>query len=413
MPLFYRPSRDSRHRRACLSLYRALMRTGLRVPLPDDVATGLGPINPIRSLIRNAFRRNRKEASPRLVVSALKQGYRFLTVLHTAASAPTGPVYNEVLSFLRKNQAAVQKVLAAKAAKAKVEPSARPVSLLTRVQEATLTSAPVYEATARPLPLEALSGGVRKIPKLDDTEGIPFLRLGKPQAAALSAILTRKVSKRRARTVKLCELEDEELEIAAEEDFWDELVQRLMRENGVQIERPFVEMTYEDAFQRWRDQLQTSLNWEKEDMVARGKALWKLVEAEMALAKEEKEERRKQGQVEATEPKAKAKKGKKTKDMKARQGTEEKETIEGVEQISGEEVEGGKQGVIGAGKLKAKAKEGSKKVKDKKARLGTEDKKARKGIKQVSFRKIFRDKEGKQTPQGEQRTEPREEPKTL
>lgn len=79
MPSLFVARRSSRHRTACFALYKALIQQALRVPLPDDVlkAPGLeGPVHPIKHLIRKSFRRNKNDTSPRLVISALRNGYK-------------------------------------------------------------------------------------------------------------------------------------------------------------------------------------------------------------------------------------------------------------------------------------------------------------------------------------------------
>lgn len=73
--ILFNPSRSSRHRVACLALYRALVRKALLVPLPDDVPRP-GPTNPIQHLVARQFRRNRHDVSKRLVFSALAAGYK-------------------------------------------------------------------------------------------------------------------------------------------------------------------------------------------------------------------------------------------------------------------------------------------------------------------------------------------------
>lgn len=68
------PARNSRHRFACLALYRALLRSarGIQLPVaaPEDIR------DPVRWLVRGQFRRNRRDVSPRLVYSALSAGYK-------------------------------------------------------------------------------------------------------------------------------------------------------------------------------------------------------------------------------------------------------------------------------------------------------------------------------------------------
>jgi hypothetical protein len=79
MPGLFVPARDSRHRAACFALYKALIRQSVRVPLPDDVVRppGLeGPVHPLKHLVRKGFRRNKNDTSSRLVISALRNGYK-------------------------------------------------------------------------------------------------------------------------------------------------------------------------------------------------------------------------------------------------------------------------------------------------------------------------------------------------
>lgn len=79
-PSHFVPARDSRHRHACLALYRALVREGRRIPLPEDAELSQGPsrrtTNPVQRLITRQYRRNRADTSPRLVFAALEAGYK-------------------------------------------------------------------------------------------------------------------------------------------------------------------------------------------------------------------------------------------------------------------------------------------------------------------------------------------------
>src|SRR4051812_1600836 len=126
MPSIFVAARDSRHRTACFALYKALIKQAVRVPLPDHVlrAPGLdGPVHPIKHLIRKTFRRNRNDTSPRLVISALRNGYKvclhhlppivtrpkayarlqFLDMLTAAQSRPS-PEYSDIYTFLHDRQ---------------------------------------------------------------------------------------------------------------------------------------------------------------------------------------------------------------------------------------------------------------------------------------------------------------------
>ncbi|KAK3693018.1 hypothetical protein B0T22DRAFT_370024 [Podospora appendiculata] len=297
MPSQLFPFRDSRHRRACLALYKALLRQGLRVPLPDDVATGLGPVNPIRSLIRNGFRRNRKDTSLRLVNSALANGYKYLA-LFASAQDPTVPEHASVLTFLRENQVRVLAVRAKIEADLAVRVLTRPgpdlVPLLRLVpKEPGDRGPPEYVATNRPRPLSEIKGGIRKVPTLDDSQGFPFLRLTKPQSPYLSRMIRQTTQRAATRTLKLIELQKEGTVDAGLEDQWDKLIDRLRAQDlpttGYPLPPP---NSYVAPLTREIKRLAIKLNRAREHQVARGTAMWKIVEQEKELARKEAKKRR-------------------------------------------------------------------------------------------------------------------------
>ncbi|KAK3349860.1 hypothetical protein B0T25DRAFT_582704 [Lasiosphaeria hispida] len=275
-----------------LALYRALLRLGPRVPIPDKIATALGPENPIRALTRRAFYRNKKELSPRLVVSALKNGYRFLTLLDAAANPAANPrQHAEVISFLNKNNTRILRDRTAKAANTPPPPPPpeRPplVPLLTRIKEATPMSPPVYASTLRPRPLGELKGGRRTIPHLDEHMGVPFLRFSKPTPPALSTMLRNKANNRQRRIFKMVEIRETLMPEAVEEDRWEDIVARELARQGLPCERDGPDESYKGVMRQVEREISRGVNREAEDFVARGNALWKIVEEEKRLAKHE------------------------------------------------------------------------------------------------------------------------------
>ncbi|KAK0616655.1 hypothetical protein B0T14DRAFT_523572 [Immersiella caudata] len=284
MPSPVRPATDARHRRACFSLFRALLRQGRRVPLPDDITPGLlrGPTNPIQALIARAFRKNRKDTSKRLVVSALQNGYRFLTLLDAAAQSPPQPARNEVLSFLRDNQS---RVLAARARAAANQPPPKPppaLPVLTLVSENPI----VYKPTQPPLPLSAFKSGVRRIPHLDMCNTThPFLRFRKPQSPKLSSALLHRHNLREANIIASKKFREEDMDFVEQEDKWENQLRRLMRADPEKT-------TYKSTLIEVMNETHKWLHWDFEDALARGKALWEIVERERALAKREKKDAR-------------------------------------------------------------------------------------------------------------------------
>lgn len=73
------PARNSRHRHAALALYRALVKTGKKVPLPKGLKEA-GPVHPIVHLVRKRFAKNSNYTSLRLVYAAMAAGYKVCNV---------------------------------------------------------------------------------------------------------------------------------------------------------------------------------------------------------------------------------------------------------------------------------------------------------------------------------------------
>ncbi|KAI0382301.1 hypothetical protein F5Y04DRAFT_52409 [Hypomontagnella monticulosa] len=267
MPKFFIPARNSRHRTACFALYRALLKQAPQVQLPNDLVTAWGPANPIKHLIRRAFRRNRADTSPRLVYPALKAGYQILAVLRSAASSPlslststskdtaSSPApnadYASIINFLRSRLAERNATLAAKAIhpphsrnppkqSSAPRPDATPllVNIGPTLKPTKPDPKPVYISPSRPRPASELGGTRRrKIPKLDMASDFPFLRIKKPQPANLSRVLTQKIRKRVARTESVQTLWEEAYPDARLEDEWDDSMARLLERHKGQGER--------------------------------------------------------------------------------------------------------------------------------------------------------------------------------
>ncbi len=282
------------------ALYRSLLRLGPRVPLPDTLTTAspLGPSHPIPTLIRNAFRRNKRDLSPRLVISALKAGYGFLTLLSHATDRTT-PEHASVLTFLYQNQYRVlalkAKTATQQAARVSTAPNPDRIPLLTRTSPDG--APPIYEPTGPPRPLESFKSGVRKPPTLSATGGVAFLRFNKPQPRFLERVVRQKSLRRAGRIAKMMELGEEGMEDARAEDEWERLVAGLLaREHQGQTPPGGEEVTYRKSLKEAIGYLHDVTEKERLDLVARGQAMWKMVLAERELAlKEEKERLVKEG----------------------------------------------------------------------------------------------------------------------
>ncbi|KAI1380073.1 hypothetical protein F4677DRAFT_250422 [Hypoxylon crocopeplum] len=346
MPGFFIPARTSRHRTACFALYRALLQQAKQIRLPDDLATAWGPVNPVKHLVRKAFRLNRADVSPRLIFPALKAGYRILALLRSAASSPSDATENgqnvdqaSIEAFLRARLAERNRTLAAKElhpphSRNPSKPSSAPlpetVPLLVNVTpeptEWNPNPKPVYAIPSRPRPLSELGGsGRRHVPRLDMASDLPILRIKKPQPPLLSRVLTQKIRRRVTRMGAVSVMYEELMPDAELEDEWEQTMATLLgstaaaraRENrGAGAEGKSSDGSTEtDASLEGREArairddfsqgftfrqtvfihgaiyIQEVLTLERDHLIARADAMRTLIEQEAELAEQEKAQR--------------------------------------------------------------------------------------------------------------------------
>jgi hypothetical protein len=132
--------------------------------------------------------------------------------------------------------------------------------------------------------------GRRRVPKLVNAQGVPFLRIAKPQPPFLSRIILDKHRTRQKR-FNLIDAINETKRIAEAEDGWDRL---LALEYGVKDERrrsppPSWVQAYQDAIHEVYDKIQEATNAN----ASMARKMWAIVEQEKELAEKEKAERRK------------------------------------------------------------------------------------------------------------------------
>ncbi|KAK4666208.1 hypothetical protein QC763_405940 [Podospora pseudopauciseta] len=309
MPLFFQPARSSRHRIACLALYKALLRTASLVPLPsitDDPSLYIPPAKPtkptpppIKTIIRNAFRRNKHDVSPRLITSALKNGYNALTLLSSAADPLSSP-YTQIVDFLRENKKRVESLRDRRERLLDLEPSNTPIpgTVPVVVKVSKEGEPPRYIPNpARPLPrpIEQIPNGIRKPPRLDAAGTVPFLRMQKPQSRVIERIVRIKNRNRAVNTIALSELyrEDDERRLRAElEDEWDGKMHQLLPLGKAGGSGGYVREL--DEVVGW---LGRELNREREDMIARAEAFLEIERVEEEQMKKEDRERVERGEV--------------------------------------------------------------------------------------------------------------------
>ncbi|KAL3420832.1 hypothetical protein PVAG01_07277 [Phlyctema vagabunda] len=280
MPSHIIPRRQSLHRIACIALYRATLEQCPRITIPDNLKQ-LGPVDPLKHLIRKRFRAQIHNTSPRQCVQALQYGYQAEEMLRKAGDGDEA-AHSQILELLseRQRQAAL--------ARARTPPPTKRTHVY---PEPRAGSMKVLEM--RPLPLEQLSGR-RRLPIASGGNAIPFLRIGNRQSPFLSRLIKDKVEQRQRR-FDLAERMDEDAEIGQAEQEWENIVGGDVYEAD---HKP-----WDAAMQRAGQEAKNGLRNEK--LVSREKALRVLdiVTKERKLWEEERRARRHQKRLEKWEKK--------------------------------------------------------------------------------------------------------------
>ncbi|KFA67922.1 hypothetical protein S40285_05940 [Stachybotrys chlorohalonatus IBT 40285] len=261
------PANNSRHRTAALALYRALLRTSKQVPLPSKTVTkgkAFPSVHPVAHLF-----------------------LYFLSLAQTEGSPEHTHVVQYVSRHKRLHPLTPRGRRAKQAAATPADAALYAGPLLTRIE--TPGELPSYVPGIRPRPKEALTGS-RKIPSLSTTaQGMPFLRIRKPQPAIMSKMIGQCDRKYKEMMARLTSAEEDMAVDAALEDQWDRLVeQQMMQEYGGDRKAPneaHATFVWSVALTRLWLKWRVENMWQKWN--ARGEALNKIVEQERALLAQE------------------------------------------------------------------------------------------------------------------------------
>jgi hypothetical protein len=152
---------------------------------------------------------------------------------------------------------------------------------------------------SRPRPFSELSGGIRHIPKLQATSGLPFLLFKKPQSPFLSRIIKATERKKTGWNALAYDYSDLKLETMYE-DQWDEITgekPKVKTNQGRRMdwdvkEGNGVEDRWSTVPRMWyKDTRNKLLNLQNKNMEL-GRKMQDIVDQETLLAGREKEERR-------------------------------------------------------------------------------------------------------------------------
>ncbi|KAF2632246.1 hypothetical protein BU25DRAFT_331967 [Macroventuria anomochaeta] len=210
MPRFLQPKKSTQHRVAAIALYRALLSGCSSAGLPDDDRTLL------RNAIQNKFRQNRKIQSPYQLGLSFKLGYETVDKLDASTAGDTAGT--RTLSQL---------IAALPHGLTNAPPTRRPAPPPPPAPHPSgkhpLAVLPPERAVLNVRPYAQVSGA-RKVPVMASANGIPFLRLTKPQPASLSRVIRQKLTRRIGRFHQRIELGKYWLPLAKQEDEWDMLM---------------------------------------------------------------------------------------------------------------------------------------------------------------------------------------------
>lgn len=195
--------------------------------MPDDDRTAL------RNAIRNKFRQNRKLQSSYQLGLSFKLGYEVtipraslcvakLTTTHQTVDKLDTATSTDTTTLSRLIATLPLGLTRAPPAPRPSPPPPPPPHPSGKHPLATLPPARAVLAV-RPYPRVT---GQRRVPVLASANGIPFLRLTKPQPASLSRVLRQKLARRMATFHARIELQNYWLPLAQQEDEWDALVSR-------------------------------------------------------------------------------------------------------------------------------------------------------------------------------------------
>jgi hypothetical protein len=303
---------------AGLSLYRALLRqsSALHVGGSNEHSPS-NSSNVLSSLVRFRFHQDRKLKSPTQVANGLKAGHEALDLLH-ACNKNLPSALAQLKSLLESTAAQAEYTSAYRAALAAARSPTSPQKLskiahlraiATKANSTRYPwSKPVLE---RPLPLDEIKGGKRRVPNLVSAQGIPFLRYSKPQPISLSRVIRQKQDRDQKKWTQQESLKGD-IVIAQREDEWDEIVagqeaeEQARGKGGVkspldtngreEVGGPEASWKHEMVVAEGElyQQIKRS-DWKNAEM---GRKMWEIVVKERELAAQEKREAKIQRRIE-------------------------------------------------------------------------------------------------------------------
>jgi len=291
MPRQFAPHKSGVHRLACLSLYRVLLRECGRLSTNLGIDTVHGIKDSLRPLVRYRFENDRNLLSPSQVANGIAAGYGFLDLLRSC-SAGSGPSLARLTRTFESMTIQADET-AAKRAKFASLWKPPPAHRLKHLEHLKTIRDPANYAHdpsnprvfQHPAPLSSIKSGVRKVPNLIVTQGIPVLKYPGPQPVLLNRVIKNKVKWGIKKFNQHHALEDLAL-LAACEDEWDDILQQ---QHGLSKAG---ELGWAQTVREVDSQLEHKLAATMKKNTELGKRLWDVVLAERELKEKERREAR-------------------------------------------------------------------------------------------------------------------------
>lgn len=292
MPAFLVPRHVSAHRISAIALYRALLQQTSAAPLPTTSK------NELQNIVRNRFKQTIHLHSYRRLKLAFQAGYE--AIEHLDASVAGNESSTAFISSLLSRAPAKVKALPPMPNLPKRKGKSKENLTITDDQPQAPAFKPSTELLSRPHPLPQLSGK-RHVPVLFSANGIPVLRIKKPQPQSLSNFLQHRIQQRQRRHDRKHWLR-EQIEFAKYEDLWDKLVEN---ENGLKAQdgdgTAAKEPSWVTAFQEAHKEVEYRLKLEGKKNADMAKKMQEVVDREREAFEREREERKEAKRMERAE----------------------------------------------------------------------------------------------------------------
>ncbi|KAK3672302.1 hypothetical protein LTR78_007842 [Recurvomyces mirabilis] len=266
----YRLPRNSKpHRIAAIALYRTLLLQCRAFP-----AAATYQRIELQNIVRNRFWQARHENSTRRLRLLFEAGYEGIDHLD-AAVAGEEESKSRILDLLERAPAKVKQPRPGEHVQPLV-PTQRPSDRLSLLD--------------RPVPLEQLKGK-RHVPVLFNAQGIPVLRIKKPQPEGLSGYINHRLQLKQKRHDTRHRLE-EELELARAEDTWDEILLECTAARLDGTTERVREQGWSHALAMAKKEVNEKLSEERRKNQVMAEKMQAVVDREQALYDEEKADRK-------------------------------------------------------------------------------------------------------------------------